>query len=425
MYTLIISVFIIGYLAIALEHPIKINKASSALLTGVLIWSVICLFPTPESHGSSSIISRLMEHLSEISGILFFLLGAMTIVEIIDAHGGFELITNKITTTNKVKLLWIISITTFFMSSVLDNLTTSIIMAALLRKLIHEKQDLWMFAGAVIIAANSGGAWSPIGDVTTIMLWVGGQVTAANIMLEIILPSIVCLIVPVALMSFKLKGAIQLTQSKEEANHLPLNQKRIVLFIGVASLLFVPVFKTITHLPPFMGILLGLSVLWIVTELLHKNKEHHTVSNYSISTIIAKIDTTSILFFLGILLAVAGMQTTGILSSLSAILDREIGNIWIINALIGVFSSIVDNVPLVAGAIGMYNLSVFPVDHQFWELLAYCAGTGGSILIIGSAAGVAIMGILKIDFIWYLKNISLYALAGYFAGLATFYFLNL
>ena len=425
MYTLIISVFIIGYLAIALEHPIKINKAASALLTGVLIWSVICLFPTPESHGSSSIISRLMEHLSEISGILFFLLGAMTIVEIIDAHGGFELITNKITTTNKVKLLWIISITTFFMSSVLDNLTTSIIMAALLRKLIHEKQDLWMFAGAVIIAANSGGAWSPIGDVTTIMLWVGGQVTAANIMLEIILPSIVCLIVPVALMSFKLKGAIQLTQSKEEANHLPLNQKRIVLFIGVASLLFVPVFKTITHLPPFMGILLGLSVLWIVTELLHKNKEHHTVSNYSISTIIAKIDTTSILFFLGILLAVAGMQTTGILSSLSAILDREIGNIWIINALIGVFSSIVDNVPLVAGAIGMYNLSVFPVDHQFWELLAYCAGTGGSILIIGSAAGVAIMGILKIDFIWYLKNISLYALAGYFAGLATFYFLNL
>ena len=426
---LMIVVFVLGYTAIAFEHPLKIDKAAFALLTAVSVWTLLIfgaeVIIGGDTHESKLFVEEsLMHNLGEISGILFFLLGAMALVELVDIHSGFDIITNKITTLNKSKLLWILSFVTFFMSAALDNLTTSIIMAALLRKLIHDKKDLWLFAGMVIIAANSGGAWSPIGDVTTIMLWIGRQVTAVNIILKLILPSLMALLVPLILISFKVKG--NLVESKKEVvkDDIPLSQKKIVMYFGIGALLFVPVFKTVTHLPPFMGILFGLGILWVVTEILHKKKNEHIKKMFSIGRVLEKIDTSSILFFLGILLAVSALQVAGHLNQLAMVLDAEIGNIWVINALIGVFSSIVDNVPLVAGAIGMYDLSVYPQDHTFWELLAFCAGTGGSILIIGSAAGVAIMGILKIDFIWYLKNITLYALIGYASGIVTFLILN-
>ncbi|MBL4592485.1 MAG: sodium:proton antiporter NhaD [Flavobacteriales bacterium] len=428
MYFLMIFIFVLGYTAIALEHPLRIDKAASALLTAVIVWTLLII-------GSQTILSAiedptllveesLMHHLGEISGILFFLLGAMTLVELVDVHGGFDIITSKITTLNKTKLLWILCFVTFFMSAALDNLTTSIIMAALLRKLIHRTKDLWLFAGMVILAANAGGAWSPIGDVTTIMLWIGGQVTAANIVLKLFLPSLMCLLVPLVLISFKMKGKLKSIEKEKKNENIPEWEKKTVMYFGIGSLLFVPVFKTTTHLPPFMGILLGLSVLWIVTEIIHRRKPSGLKATYSIVGVLKKIDTPSILFFLGILLAVSALQVAGHLSDLALILDDKIGNIWIINSLIGVFSSIVDNVPLVAGAIGMYDLNVYPENHLFWELLAYCAGTGGSILIIGSAAGVAIMGILKIDFIWYLKNITFYAFIGYISGILTFLLIN-
>lgn len=432
MYILIAIIFILGYIAIALEHPIKIDKGASALFTAAICWSLLILakqyvFPTMGEKAIHFIGESLMHHLSEIAGILFFLLGAMTIVELIDTHGGFSLITDKITTLKKSRLLIILSVVTFFMSAALDNLTTAIVMATLLRKLISNKKDLWLFAGIVIIAANAGGAWSPIGDVTTIMLWIGGQVTAANIVLKLLIPSVICLIVPLSIMAFRLKGNIESPKIDEGSNTniiIPIKEKKLVLYLGLVALLFVPIFKTVTHLPPFMGILFGLSILWATTELLHRKKGIEIKKTLSISSTLQKVDTISILFFLGILLAVAALQTAGHLSLLATFLENNIGNIWGINILIGFLSSIVDNVPLVAGAIGMYDLSMFPQDHTFWELLAYCAGTGGSCLIIGSAAGVAIMGILKIDFIWYLKNITLLATAGYVSGVIAFWLLS-
>lgn len=428
-YTLIIIIFVLGYTAIALEHPLKIDKAASALFTAVAVWTIL-IVGSQAILGGTALESKqvvdesLMHHLGDTSGIIFFLLGAMTIVELVDIHGGFDIITDKITTLDKRKLLWILSFITFFMSSALDNLTTSIIMAALLRKLVSNKKDLWLFAGMIILAANAGGAWSPIGDVTTIMLWIGGQVSAQNIVLKLLLPSLMAILVPLILVSFKVKGKLENVEKEHQQDLIPLRDKKIVMFVGLGALLFVPIFKTITHLPPFMGILLGLSILWVVTEFLHKKKDEHIKKTYSITGVLKKIDTPSILFFLGILLAVSALQVAGHLNQLASILDDRVGNIWVINSLIGVFSSVVDNVPLVAGAIGMYDLSVYPQDHIFWELLAFCAGTGGSILIIGSAAGVAIMGILKIDFIWYLKNITLYALVGYISGILTFLLLN-
>jgi Na+/H+ antiporter NhaD/arsenite permease-like protein len=433
MYILLAVIFVLGYVAIALEHPFKIDKAAFAMLTAVVCWSILILshqyiFPEMGEAATHYVGEKLMHHLGEISGILFFLLGAMTIVELVDSHGGFSLITDKILTTKKSTLLIILSVVTFFMSAALDNLTTAIVMATLLRKLIKNKQDLWLFAGMVIIAANAGGAWSPIGDVTTIMLWIGGQVTAGNIVLRLLIPSIVCLVIPLTIMAFRMKGNIETIAENDENDEevdIPLKEKKLVLYLGLAALLFVPVFKTVTHLPPFMGILLGLSVLWITTELLHRKKSNETKKSLSISAVLEKVDTISILFFLGILLAVASLQTAGHLTQLASYLEHSIGNIWGINILIGFLSSIVDNVPLVAGAIGMYDLSMYPQDHTFWELLAYCAGTGGSCLIIGSAAGVAIMGILKIDFIWYLKNITLLATVGYLSGVLTFWLMNM
>ena len=435
MYLAIILVFAIGYLAIATEHVIKINKTASALLIAVICWVLLIfgrdtIFSTISPTDSIDFITEsLLIQLGEISEILFFLLGAMTIVELIDAHEGFSIITDRIKISSRIKLLWALCFITFFLSAALDNLTTAIVMATLLKKMIKNKEDLWLFAGMVIIAANAGGAWSPIGDVTTIMLWIGGQVTAANIVTAIFLPSLVCMIVPLVVLSFKLKGDLrQETADKDTvetksgtANNF---EKRLIFYVGIGALLFVPIFKTVTHLPPFMGILFGLSIIWITTEILHRNKNEEHKKSLSIAGIIERIDTPSILFFLGILMAVAALQIGGHLLQLSNLLDKTFDNIYVINTLIGVFSSIIDNVPIVAGAMGMYSLEVYPADSVFWELLAFCAGTGGSILIIGSAAGVAIMGIFKIDFIWYLKRISVLAILGYAAGIGVYMLLN-
>lgn len=431
MYILIAIVFIVGYLFIALEHTIKIDKAATAILTGVLCW-VLILFGKdvifPNTMDLNAIDQEILHHIGEIAEILFFLLGAMTIVELIDAHNGFEVITSKIKTVNRVKLLWIISLTTFFFSSVLDNLTTAIVMATLLRKIISDKEDLWFFAGMVVIAANAGGAWSPIGDVTTIMLWIGGQVSAVNIMTKVFLPSIVCLVVPLTIASFMGKKNITrkeiIEDSDEQTHKISMKESNLVLGAGVLGLLFVPIFKNITHLPPFMGMLFSLGLIWVFTEILHRKKSEIHKNKLAVSTIIRKVDTPSVLFFLGILLAVAGLQTAGHLEQLAVTLNETFNNIYMTNIFIGFLSSIVDNVPLVAGAMGMYPLDIYPQDHVFWEMLAYCAGTGGSALIIGSAAGVAIMGILKIDFIWYLKRISFLAIIGYLAGVATYFLLN-
>jgi Na+/H+ antiporter NhaD/arsenite permease-like protein len=427
-----IIIFVVGYAAIALEHPLKIDKSASALLTGVLVWTALVIGKETIFGGqgieglSEHIDEELLHHLSEIGSILFFLLGAMTIVELIDAHQGFSVVTDKITTTNKVKLMWILTIITFFFSAALDNLTTSIVMAAVLKKLIKDKNDLWFFAGMIIVAANAGGAWSPIGDVTTIMLWIGGKVTAGNIVTQIFLPSLMALIIPLLYITFTVKGNITRPEVFDNGHRAPLPhwQRNLIFFLGVGVLLFVPVFKTLTHLQPFMGILLGLGILWLVTEIIHrkKNKEHY--HHLTVVGTLREVDVPSVMFFLGILLAVAGLQTAGHLTALATAMDNTFGNIYIVNILVGLLSAIVDNVPLVAGAMGMYSPATYPTDHMFWELLAYCAGTGGSVLIIGSAAGVAVMGILKIDFIWYLKRISLLAVMGYFAGVGMYYLMN-
>jgi len=429
MITTLILIFFIGYFFIALEHPFKIDKAASALITGILCWTIFVIF----YHGESSFVYKeLQYHLVHISEILFFLLGAMTIVELIDAHQGFDIITDKINTTSRIKLLWILSFLGFFGSALLDNLTTAIVMAALLPKLIKGKNDIWFFGGMMILACNAGGAWSPIGDVTTIMLWIGGQVTALSIIKSIFIPSMVCMLAPLIYLSFKMKGnitpPIHETYRQHKINQTNSFERKFVFFGGVLGLLFVPIFKTITHLPPYMGMLLSLGVLWLATEILHRSKNTETKSSLSVVGVLRKVDTPTIFFFLGILLAVSSLQSSGILETLADYLNNNIGNIYVINVVIGLLSSIVDNVPLVAGAMGMYpidELGPFAQDGVFWEFLAYCAGTGGSVLIIGSAAGVAVMGILKIDFIWYLKKISLLALLGYVYGALAYILLGL
>ncbi len=432
MYILIALVFVIGYLAIALEHPLKVNKAATALVTGVLIWVLIMLgqqslFPT-NGPGTEALNHALYEHLSEIGSILFFLMGAMTIVELIDAHGGFRVITDKITGRKKSTLIWIVGLITFFLSAGLDNMTTAIVMCALLRKLVKDKHDLWTFAGIVIIAANAGGAWSPIGDVTTIMLWIGGQVTAGHIIRELFLPSLVCLLLPLIWFTFTFKGTIDRPVDAivpgEVHGPVTLAQQRLIFFLGLAALLGVPVFKTLTHLPPYMGILLGLGVLWIVTELMHLNRIDTDSGDLRVTAVLRRIDAPSVLFFLGILTAVSGLQVAGHLTDAATLLDEKLGNIFAVNTVIGLMSAVVDNVPLVAASMGMYPMSQFPPDHAFWALLALCAGTGGSILIIGSAAGVAAMGILGIDFLWYLRKLAFPAALGYFGGILTFWALN-
>ncbi len=427
MIELIIFVFILGYIFIALEHPLKIDKASSALVTGVLCWIIFVLY----NGDSNSSVESLEHHIVEISEILFFLLGAMTIVELVDSHQGFSIITNRIQTLQKVKLLWILSVITFFFSAVLDNLTTAIVMATLLPRLIKEKHDIWFFAGMIILAANAGGAWSPMGDITTIMLWIDGQVSL-KIIPAIFLPSLICMLVPLIYLSFNLKGKVARPIEDKIIDNQNFNvtlfERNFVFIAGFLGLLFVPVFKIITHMPPYMGMLLSLGVLWMMTEILHRKKDLETRLSLTVVGVLKKIDVATIYFFLGILLAVGVLQSTGLLAQLANFLDNKVGDIYVINFIIGLLSAIVDNVPLVAGAQGMYPIESFgdfAKDGQFWQFLAYCAGTGGSVLIIGSAAGVAVMGILKIDFMWYVKTISLLAFLGYISGAATYVLLQL
>lgn len=419
---LAIFIFAVGYLLIAMEHVIKVDKAATALVTGVVLWTLLVV-DRAVLHGT---LEGLKEHFGEISEILFFLLAAMTIVELIDSHDGFQVIHRVIKTSDKRSLLWILSLLTFFLSAVLDNLTTTIVMMALLKKFMDNRSDLWFFAGLIVIAANAGGAWSPIGDVTTIMLWNGGQVSTNAIIAEVFWPSVACLVVPLLIASFYVKGKVRPMEMETPTSHIQIAKREsmFTLGLGVALLLFVPIFKTITHLPPFMGMLLGLGVLWIATEIVHRKKPREVRQQLSVAATIQRIDTPSILFFMGILLAVAAMQTNGVLGAMGSYLDRSFDNFYIINILLGLLSSVVDNVPLVAGAMGMYAMERFPQDHEFWTFLAYCAGTGGSALIIGSAAGVAAMGILKIDFIWYLKRITWLALAGYGSGIVVYLLLN-
>ena len=444
-----VVVFVLGYVAIAMEHNIKVDKAASALLIGAVTWAIYALNATEIlgmgiNESWNALISgytmspehlnelanhfvghELEHHLIEIAEILFFLLGAMTIVEVVDHHEGFKIITDKITTKNKVKLLWIIGLLTFFMSAALDNLTTTIVMITLLKKLIDDKETRWLYASVVVLTANAGGAWSPIGDVTTIMLWIGGQITALNIILKTVIPSLVSASVPLIILSFTMKGEITRPSVKETKTYTTEKERNTIFFIGVSALLFVPIFKTTTHLPPYMGMLLGLGVIWAVTELMHKHKPEDDKRHLSVISVLSKVDVPTVFFFLGILTAVASLQSAGHLVQTAQWLDDATGkNVYLIGSVIGILSSIVDNVPLVAGAMGMYEIShtnpQFMVDGVFWELLAYTAGTGGSILIIGSAAGVAAMGLEKIDFAWYMKKISLLALLGYFAGIGVY-----
>ena len=426
--TIMIIVFILGYLAIALEHPIKVDKAATALIIGGISWALFA-FSGIDQH---TLTHEIKHHIVDIAEILFFLLGAMTIVELVDAHQGFSIITDRITTNKKISLIWILSIITFFFSAVLDNLTTAIVMATLLPKLIKDKETLWLFAGVLILSANAGGAWSPIGDITTIMLWIGGQVSAGSIIPSIIIPSIVCALIPLIYLSFKLKGEVERPTitllDEHKSNPTTSFERNLIFYLGVAGLLFVPIFKTTTHLPPYLGMMLSLGILWVVTEVIHRSKNHEIKSQLSVIAVLKKIDTPTIFFFLGILLAVASLQSAGQLDIVAKYLDTTFNGqtaegVYVINIIIGLLSSIVDNVPLVAGAMGMYPIAdngLYAADGLFWEFLAYCAGTGGSVLIIGSAAGVAVMGILKIDFIWYLKKISVLALFGYIAGAATY-----
>jgi len=415
MELLIISIFVLGYAVIAFEHQLKINKAAGALLTGVLCWTAYVLF----APNKDIVSEELTHHLGNLSGILFFLMGAMTIVELIDAHDGFEVITSRITTTSKRKLLWIVSFLAFFLSAALDNLTTAIVMASVTRKLLGEKKERMFFIGMVVIAANAGGAWSPIGDVTTTMLWIGGQITSSNIIIKLFGPSLVCMLAPLIALSFIMKGKVQKPAAGTSPSGTGLStvfERNLVFFSGVSLLVLVPVFKTLTHLPPYMGILLALGILWVLTELIHHKKDEDEKDYLSVAQALRKIDVTSILFFLGILIAVSALESTHLLGRLAQLVNQKIGNQSLIALCIGLLSAIVDNVPIVAATMGMYDLKAFPPDSYLWEFIAYAAGTGGSILIIGSAAGVAVMGIEKIDFFWYLKKIGWLAALGYFAG---------
>ncbi|HLP10305.1 MAG TPA: sodium:proton antiporter NhaD [Flavobacteriales bacterium] len=414
MELLLASIFFIGYLLITLESRININKAATALVTGVACWTVYMLLEKE----STIINAELSHHLSSIAEILLFLLGAMTIVELIDAHEGFQLITDRITTTNKTKLLYIICITAFFLSAVLDNLTTTIVMVSLCRKIIADNKDRMLIAGMIIIAANAGGAWSPIGDVTTTMLWVKGQVSASQVILQLFIPSMVCLLLPMFILGTRFKGSFVRPETENNTNGTSTTKKerQIVLFSGFFLLLLVPVFKSTTHLPPYMGMLGALGILWIVTELLHKQKNDEDKNFLTVTYAIRKIDTPSILFFFGILATIACLESTGMLQHLSFWLDEKVKNTELIAISTGLLSALIDNVPLVAATQGMYDLSVMPMDSYMWEFIAYSAGTGGSILIIGSAAGVAAMGLEKIDFVWYLKNIGWLAFIGFLAG---------
>lgn len=411
-----IFIFIVGYLAIIFEYNIKVNKTASALLMAVFTWTL--LFVYGQLHLDK--VETLGSHVGEVSQIIFFLLGAMTLVELIDSHKGFNIITKMIRTRSKKKLLWIIGVFSFFLSAILDNLTTTVLMVSLLRKLIPDPKERMLLGATVVICANAGGAWTPIGDVTTTMLWISGQVTTLPIMKSLFIPSLFSMIITLLLLGVRLKGDYHVVQDFDDSRKEP--GSKVVFCCGIGGLIFVPIFKGITGLPPFMGMLVSLGLLWLITDIMHhkyENRHHLRVPH-----VLTKIDTSGILFFLGILLTINSLEAVGVLKNIAIWLESHIHNLPIIATIIGVISAVVDNVPLVAATMGMYDLQVYPPDSSLWQMIAYCAGTGGSILIIGSAAGVALMGMEKIDFIWYLKKISFTALVGYLAGMVMYLFLS-
>lgn len=415
MLTLIVGIFVIAYAAIALEHPLKINKSATALVAAGLLWTIYAVGSGQPTEVGAELNSSLMG----TAQIVFFLIGAMTIVEVVDAHDGFYVITSRIKTTKLSSLMWMVGFVTFFLSAILDNLTSTIVMISLMKKLLDKHDDRLFFAGIIVIAANAGGAWTPIGDVTTTMLWIGGQITSLAIMKSVFLASIVSMLVPLAITAKILGDRPVVTPPRltdNPAGHTTRFEKNLMFYLGLGILVAVPVFKTVTHLPPFMGILLGLGILWAVGDLVHRHKEDDEKEHLTLVRALTKIDMGSIVFFIGILLAVATLEHTHVLSALAEWLDATVGRQDIIVLLIGLVSAIVDNVPLVAASMGMYSLAQHPVDSFLWQFMAYCAGTGGSILIIGSAAGVAAMGLEKIHFFWYVKRISALALVGYLAG---------
>lgn len=461
-----IVLFVIGYVFIALEHKVGVDKAATALLMSAVLWVVYissagAIIPGANPTGFENFLhanpemanysyfeqciryvvdGQIIDHLGETAEVLLFLIGAMTIVDLIDVHGGFSFITSRITTRNKHKLLWIITFITFFMSALLDNMTTTIIMVMLLRKLVANYKERWLFASVIVIAANSGGAWSPIGDVTTIMLWVKGSVTTFPLVKALILPCIFSVVIPALLATRVLRGILHspdyVDMDSTRPSYISKRESQRILILGVTLLVMVPVFKSVTHLPPYMGVMAALAILWVYTEIMYNHiKGVEEKRKDRVSRTIKHIDMPTILFFLGILMSVSALQSAGILGDFSNFLDARVHNIYAINTMIGVLSSVVDNVPLVAGAMGMYPIldpamasasadpaymQAFVQDGTFWHMLAYCAGVGGSILIIGSAAGVVAMGLEKINFMWYLKNISLMAFTGYLAGIGVY-----
>jgi len=419
MNTLLIAVFVMTYAAIAFEHPIKINKSATALIGTGLLWTIYAI----ASPDAKVVEAAMGESLMSTAQIVFFLMGAMTIVEVVAAHNGFEVITSRIRTTQLSSLMWLVGFVTFFLSAILDNLTTTIVMVSLMKKLLDKRDDRLFFAGMIVIAANAGGAWTPIGDVTTTMLWIGGQVTTVEIMKGLFIPAMINLLVPLAVTAYLLRGRL-VEAPPREVNTGQIEttafERQLMFFMGLGILVAVPAFKTITHLPPFLGILFGLGLLWLVGDLMHREKSDDDKERFTLVSALTRIDMSSILFFVGILLAVASLEHAHILTAVAQWLNDVVGRLDVIVILIGLVSAVVDNVPLVAASMGMYSLDQYPTDSFLWEFMAYCAGTGGSILIIGSAAGVAAMGLEKIDFLWYMKKISLLALLGYFGG-AFFY----
>ncbi len=419
MVTALLLVFIVAYAAIALEHPLGVNKSASALVGAGLLWTIYAL-GTGDAHLVSE---ELGESLTGTAQIAFFLMGAMTIVEVVDAHDGFSVITQRIRTASLSSLLWLVGFVAFFLSAALDNLTTTIVMISLMRKLLAKHEDRLFFAGIIVIAANAGGAWSPIGDVTTTMLWIGGQISALTIIESALLPSLVCMLVPLALTAWSLRGQVVVPPQSDDEGRAALTtdfERKLMFNLGIGILVAVPAFKTWTHLPPFMGVLFGLGILWLVGDLVHRNKEDEEKQPLTLVHALSRIDMGSLVFFVGILLAVATLEHAHLLAALATWLSQSLGRQDVIVLIIGIASAIVDNVPLVAAAMGMYTLADFPTNSFLWTFLAYCAGTGGSILIIGSAAGVAAMGLEKIQFFWYLRRVSFLALLGYLAGAGCF-----
>lgn len=415
MLSALIVIFVLAYAAIALEHPLKVNKSASALIGAGLLWTIYSV----SSGESTMVAAELGESLMGTAQIVFFLIGAMTIVEVVDAHNGFDVITSRVKTTRLSSLMWMVGFITFFLSSILDNLTTTIVMVSLMKKLLDKRDDRLFFAGIIVIAANAGGAWTPIGDVTTTMLWIGGQITTLAIMKGVFLPSMLNLLVPLAVTSYLLGDRPVVPPQRaadEDAPQRSAFERNLMFFLGLGILVAVPLFKTVTQLPPFMGILFGLGILWAVGDLVHRKEEDISKQRLTLARALTRIDMSSIVFFIGILLAVATLEHSHILSSIAEWLNKTVGRQDIIVVIIGLVSAIVDNVPLVAASMGMYHLAQYPSDSFLWEFMAYCAGTGGSILIIGSAAGVAAMGLEKINFFWYVKKISGLALVGYLAG---------